>query len=68
MQAGSVCPPSRPPRAGERSMPLHAGVIDAIAARDGALAAARMTELVEQALRDIETIMDGRGSARAVRR
>lgn len=43
--------------ASERSMPLHRGVIDAIAAGDGGLAADRMTELVEQAILDIEAIL-----------
>lgn len=50
----------RSPGASARSMPLHASVVDAIAARDGDLAAARMTVLVEQAIRDIETILGDR--------
>jgi DNA-binding FadR family transcriptional regulator len=53
----------RSPGANLRSMPLHAGVVDAIEKRDGNLAAARMTELVEQAIRDIETILGTRGPA-----
>lgn len=54
----------RSPGASARSMPLHEGVVDAIAARDGDLAARRMTELVEQAIRDIETILGGRGAGK----
>ena len=53
----------RSPGANLRSMPLHSGVVDAIEKRDSELAAARMTELVEQAIRDIETILGTRGPA-----
>lgn len=54
----------RSPGASMRSMPQHAAVVEAIAARDGDLAAKRMTELVEQAIRDIEVILGGHGMPR----
>jgi GntR family transcriptional regulator, galactonate operon transcriptional repressor len=54
----------RSPGASARSMPLHAGVVDAIAARDGDLAASCMKDLVERAIRDIESIL-GRRSRKA---
>jgi GntR family galactonate operon transcriptional repressor len=47
----------RSPGGSERALPLHANVIDAIAARDADLAAESMTELVNQAIRDIEVII-----------
>lgn len=47
-----------------RAMPLHADVIEAIAARDPERAADCMTVLVEQAGSDIERILGGRADAR----
>ena len=54
----------RSPGGSERALPLHANVIEAIAARDADLAAEQMTELVRQAIRDIETIFGARQAAR----
>jgi DNA-binding FadR family transcriptional regulator len=58
----------RSPGASLRSMPLHAAVVEAIADRDEGLSAARMTELVEQAIRDIEVILGERRGPAARKR
>jgi len=49
----------RSPGASVASMPLHAEVVEAIAARDGERAASLMTDLVRRALADIELILGG---------